>query len=296
MPSITIVGTGRMGSALALALDRASYQLDALIYRSTQAGSEIIERLSQTPELQNVSSGKEIDSDLLLITTQDTEIESVANKLGPVAVNTAVLHTSGSLSSDVLQNFKLQGNHTASMHPLVSISDPITGSEKFAGSYFCIEGDEIAVEAAAKLAHDLGGRTFSIPTSSKPLYHAAAVMASGHLTALIDTAISVFERCGVDREQAALILAPLITSTIDNLSSRPPEQALTGTFARLDRPAFFRHLHSLEAETDENTIDIYLDLALRSLEIVSRGNADAALLRRLRDEVSVAKRNRHSVK
>jgi predicted short-subunit dehydrogenase-like oxidoreductase (DUF2520 family) len=296
MPSITIVGTGRMGCALALALDRAGYQLDALIYRGTQPGSEIIDRFSQTPKLQNISSVKEIGSDLLLIATQDTEIESVANKFAPVVVNTTVLHTSGSLSSDVLQSFMLLGNHTASMHPLVSISDPITGSEKFAGSYFCIEGDKSGSDSVTMLAHDLGGKTFSIPTDFKPLYHAAAVMASGHLTALIDTAISVFERCGVDREQAALILAPLITSTIDNLSSRPPEQALTGTFARLDRPAFLRHLHSLEAETDENTVDIYLDLALRSLEIVSRGNADAALLRRLLDEVSIAKRNRHSVK
>ena len=88
------------------------------------------------------------------------------------------------------------------MHPLVSVSDAFLGAERFAGVYFCIEGEAAAVAAATSLAISLGGKAFSIPTDSKPLYHAAAVTASGHLVAVTDAASRCFQPAVLTRAAA----------------------------------------------------------------------------------------------
>ena len=69
---------------------------------------------------------------------------------------------------------------------------------------------------------------------SKALYHAAALTAAGHLTALIDLAMEMLVSCGLNRRAAQEVLMPLVESAVNNLKASPPEKALTGTFARGD--------------------------------------------------------------
>jgi predicted short-subunit dehydrogenase-like oxidoreductase (DUF2520 family) len=295
MPSVTIIGPGRLGSALALALAHVGYSVQQLVFRRSPPDIRLLAGFSVTPGVLDFASVKTIASDIVLITTQDTEIRSVAESIAG-KTSAVILHTSGSLSSDVLESLRLSGCEIGSLHPLVSISDPETGAEMFSGAYFCIEGDPKAKNGAEQIARELGGKTLSIPTASKPLYHAAAVMCSGHLVALIDAARSVLERSGVDSADSAAVLEPLISSTIDNLRSQTADEALTGPFARLDRPAFRRHLDALSALADENVLDIYLDLALRSLDIMRRSHREPAEVADFREEVYIAKTNRRVIK
>jgi predicted short-subunit dehydrogenase-like oxidoreductase (DUF2520 family) len=295
MPSVSIIGPGRLGSALALALARAGYDVQQLVFRRSPPGDRLLAGFNIKPGVLDFASVATIASDIVLITTQDTEIRSVAESIAG-KTSAVVLHTSGSLSSDILESLRLSGCEIGSLHPLLSISDPEAGAEMFSGAYFCIEGDEKARIAAGRIARDLGGKTLSIPTASKPLYHAAAVMCSGHLVALIDVARYVLERSGVDSADSASVLAPLISSTIDNLRSQSTAEALTGPFARLDRPAFRRHLDSLTALADENVLDIYLDLALHSLDIMRGSHRNSVEATDFREEVYIAKKNRRVIK
>ena len=100
-------------------------------------------------------------SQILLITTPDDVINSVAERLASLQkVMTAertVLHTSGALSSQELRSLVALGFHTGSLHPLVSVSDPTSGSRNFHGAFFCLEGDPVAVRIARRLVRELGG-------------------------------------------------------------------------------------------------------------------------------------------
>ena len=165
------------------------------------------------------------------------------------------------------------------------------GAENFNGIYFCVEGDKRAVEAARSIAEALGGKSFSIATEHKPLYHAAAVMSAGHVTALIDVAMSMLMECGVDRETARTILLPLVSSTIENLKTQLPEQALTGSFARADHAAIQRHLASLNGNVAKLALEVYSTLGLHSLELAQMKGAKAADVEKIRESISVAKRN-----
>ena len=264
MRSVSILGIGRAGGALALALDRADVPIGKLIYRSDPPTEKGLDR----QKLVLFDSIKSIESDVLLIATADQDIRSTAESLAQFSdLPSVVLHLSGSLSSDELSRLRVRNVAVGSMHPLVSISDAELGAERFPGAYFCVEGDSNAVASALRIVGLLGGQHFSIETSLKPLYHASAVMASGNVVALFDAAIEMLSKCGLDREQAHRILFPLLQSTVANLAERSTEQALTGPFVRGDSAALERHLAAFEGKIDDSIRSIYLDLAERSVRL-----------------------------
>jgi len=229
MKGISIIGPGRLGGAIALAIDRRGGRIESIVYRNRDSANKIREAIQHSePAFIPFEEVSSIDASIILITSADPEIAGIANVIAKfIRPGTIVLHTSGSLSSDVLINVKSAGGVTGSMHPLVSVSDAFLGAERFAGVYFCIEGEAEAAAAATSLAISLGGKAFSIPTHSKALYHAAAVTASGHLVAVTDVAIEMLSACGLDAAAGRETLLPLILSSVENLRTQAPAQALT---------------------------------------------------------------------
>ena len=99
-----------------------------------------------------------------------------------------------------------------------------------------------------EIVKTLGGKPFVVDRDKKALYHAAAVMACGHVTALIDLANTMMAKCGIEGEKASDILFPLIDSTIENIKKQGTAAALTGSFARADAGAVERHINVIERE------------------------------------------------
>jgi len=292
MHSVSIIGVGRIGGALAIALSRRDFVIDRLVSRDDSTLNRILPLLPSTVRAERPTADlTTIDSDIVILATADPDIEPVARALmRRLKPGRIVLHTSGSLSSEVLSPLTGAGHFTGSIHPLISISDAVTGAESFDGAYFCVEGDDRSVSAATAIAGSLGGRTFSIPTDRKTLYHASAVTACGHVTALIDIAFEMLSRCGMEKDTAQEILRPLIDSTIENLRSLPPRKALTGSFARLDSAAVERHISAISSEMSPDVLDVYLLLGKRSLELMSSNEADPEKVGKLLDLISIAKR------
>ena len=96
--------------------------------------------------------------------------------------------------------------------------------------------------------------------------------------------------CGVDRETARTILLPLVSSTIENLKTQLPEQALTGSFARADHAAIQRHLASLNGNVAKLALEVYSTLGLHSLELAQMKVAKAADVEKIRESIYEAKR------
>ena len=290
---ISIIGIGRLGGALALAFPKSGHIVENLVARRPGPAEHLSDLISPPPKILSPAEFGQITSDVILISTGDAEIQAVAESLAENLANRPfVFHTSGSLSSSVLMALAEKGFPTASLHPLVSVSDSQIGSERFADAYFCVEGRPDAVAAAEKLVADLGGKSFSIDSGAKALYHASAVTACGHLVALIDVALEMLIKCGVSEEMAKVILLPLIRSTVENLNEQSPAEALTGTFARADSGTFERHLEALIAAGSEDILKIYLQLAERSLDLADTRNIDQpAKSKDIRKRLSLAKKN-----
>jgi predicted short-subunit dehydrogenase-like oxidoreductase (DUF2520 family) len=293
MNEVTIIGAGKLGGALAIALSSKGFQIQNLVVRNTGKIEKVIPEITPSPNVLTSGELKKISSKIIFITTQDAEIKKIAEKLAGNlrSVQPIVFHCSGALSSEILQPLKALGCHTASFHPLVSISDPLLGVKRFKGAYFCVEGDTIAVRLAKKIADALEGKSFSIKTELKTLYHASAVTACGHLIALIDVALEMLQKCGLDKLKAQEILLPLIKSTVENLESQPLSEALTGPFARADRETFEKHLQAFENQIPPLAQYIYLSLAERSTYLAEKKLANLENLQKIRDKISLAKKN-----
>ncbi len=231
-----------------------------------------------------------LTSDLVFITTQDACIGPAAREAGPLIQSKPVIfHTSGAHSSSVLGDLAARGFATGSIHPLVSISRPDMGPERFRGAYFCVEGDEGAIGLGQTIVEDLGGRPFTVDTRFKTLYHAAAVTACGHLVALFDSAVEMMGKCGLSPEESREVLLPLVESTVDNLATQSPAEALTGTFARADVETLTRHLTALNENVSDDLLEIYLLLGERSLELAAKQGVSAERVEKMRAKVSIAK-------
>lgn len=274
-PTVSIIGSGRLGTALAMALAASHYEIEALVSRriaharraAALVGPATI-ALSEA-QLEDLPASK-----IILITTPDGEIVKTADRIASLQASPrgrTVLHTSGALAaSEVLAPLAAAGFATGSLHPLVSISEPQTGAGKLRGAFFCVEGDAAANRVARSIVRDLQGHSFHIASNSKPLYHAAAVMASGHVTAVVSLATDMLIQCGLDEKTARRVLLPLLESTVANLSISEPATALTGTFARGDLVTVRRHLQALSNERLTEALHAYKLLGRRSLDLAKK--------------------------
>ena len=281
--SVSIIGAGRLGTALAIALDKAGHSID-LIVASRAASAQRASKLSGGQALslsakqwrQALPKHREVleQSSLILIATPDDIIGSVANELaGALRFRTTpagkqvALHTSGALSSKVLAPLRQARIAVGSLHPLVSISEARGGAEWLTRAFFSVEGDAAATRLGKRIVQDLGSQAFTIATSAKPLYHAAALMASPNLTALIDIALEMLGRCGLNINQSQKVLLPLIGSTIDNLANADPARALTGTFKRGDVATVRKHVDAISSQKLFDALEAYVLLGRRSMKL-----------------------------
>ena len=292
-PTVSVIGAGRMGSALALALARCGYLIEAVIARRKSSARRASRLFSTSPLALSSAELDELpSSNILIITTPDDLINETAGRIASMTVDTSArrtaLHTSGALSSDELKSLRGAGFHTGSMHPLVAVSDARAGAESLRRAYFCIEGERQGVKTARRIVRDLGARSFSVNTKDKALYHAAAVTASGHMVALFDMAAEMLARCGLGARESRVILMPLVRSALDNLSEHEPARALTGTFARADVETVRRHLDAIRREKMSDALAAYILLGQRSLRLAKKGGANANLLKAIAESLAEA--------
>jgi predicted short-subunit dehydrogenase-like oxidoreductase (DUF2520 family) len=282
-PSISVIGAGRLGQALALALHQSDYSVVALVARHGRKAEKAAKLLATSRPVPMALAADELGklpaSDLILISTPDDSIAGIARELAATQSDgkTTVLHTSGALSSDVLKPMAAKGFQTGSLHPLVSVSEPVSGAAAFHNSFFCVEGSRQAQAQARKIVRDLGGKSFTIKAEKKVLYHAAAVMTSPHLTALFDVAVELLSACGLSRREAQKVFLPLLESTVNNLKTSTPAEALTGTFARGDIETVKRHLTALP----EPAREIYKLLGRHSLQLAKQNGLDPKQVARI---------------
>ena len=214
---VRIVGPGRAGTALALALTNAGWDVGPMLGR----GDDI--------------TGAAAGVDLLVLATPDSEITAVARQVEPDD-STVVAHLAGARGLEVLSPHARR----AALHPLVALPTPELGARRLVGGWFAVAGDPLAGEVVRALK----GRSFTVEDADRATYHAAAAIASNHLVALLGQVERLAEQVGVPF-QAYLDLA---TDTMANVAELGPRAALTGPAARGDEATIRRHLRALPAD------------------------------------------------
>ncbi len=266
---LSIIGAGRVGQTLGRLGREAGYEIVDVVCRSRRSALKAARFIGAgTP--QTASSKSRRPADVIFITTPDDRIGEATQLIldsTQQADRAVVLHASGAVSSEALAALRESGFVVGSCHPLQAFESPQQALTVIRQSYFCIEGDGGAVRAARSFVRRIGARSFEIPTDKKPLYHAAAVLAAGGITALLSVSFGALGRCGLNEAQARRVLLPLTKATLANVGAIGPRRALTGPARRGDVGTVRRNMEALAAN-DLQWLAIYRLLAAQGLRLI----------------------------
>jgi pantoate--beta-alanine ligase len=211
----TIVGRGRLGTALAAALTEAGLRVEGPLGRGANAAG----------------------ADAVLLCVPDGEIAAAAAHIPPGPL---LGHCSGALGLDVLGDREAFG-----LHPLMTVT--AAGAE-FAGAGCAVAGSTTrALAAAHALARCMGMRAVEIADQDRATYHAAASVASNFLVTLEAAAEQLAGTTGASRD----LLVPLVRATVENWAAQGPTGALTGPIARGDEATVRRQRDAVAARSPD---------------------------------------------
>ncbi len=160
--SVTIIGSGRVGSAVAARLRERGVAVE--------------------PE-----------ADLVVICVPDDAIADVA---AGVPVGPWLAHVSGATSLTALEPHERRG----SVHPLQTFTRA-RGPEQLDGAWAAVTAETDEARATGRwLAETLGLRPFDLDDAERPLYHAGAAIASNYLVTLHAVASDLFRAAGAPPE------------------------------------------------------------------------------------------------
>lgn len=281
MGVVGIVGAGRVGAGLALALTRVGREVRLISRRPVRVPAPLSLKVAPDGPDAEWVSGLEV----LFLAVPDDRIHPVAQQLWgtkSIGPGQTVLHCSGVLGQEALSALVPTRAALGSLHPLQTISDPEVAPERFKGAWAAVEGSPAAMEAAEDIARSLGMKPFRITAKQKILYHAGAVFASNYLVVVEAIAQRLLRHAGLSDEEAWAALSPLVRGTITNLLAADPRSALTGPVVRGDTDTILRHLGAL-------TIDdarLYQMLGRTALELARKNGMDDKTAQKVADALA----------
>lgn len=213
--SITIVGAGRVGSALARALSDAGVAVGPIVRRGEliPTGAPV---LFCVPDRAIAEAAAELDSSVI------------------------AGHCSASVPLDALGD-----RERFNVHPFLPV--PGVGTD-FTGAVCAIDASTPAGHAIGLgIARATGMRPVSVPASKRALYHAAGSMASNYLMTLEWAAEQMANVCGLTRGD----MRSMVNAAVDAWATRGFRDAIVGPVARGDETTVQRQRDAVAAMTPE---------------------------------------------
>lgn len=263
---VGIAGAGRVAQALGRLLYARGEPVAFVASRSIQHARDAAAFIGAGVKAVGYSELARL-AGRILVAVPDWAIEAVAALLA--LKSGIVLHTCGARGPEALQALAERGVSCGTIHPLQTISDPESGASALDGAAFAISGDAPALAWAERIARAANGRILRIPAGRRPLYHAAAVMASNYIAALLSAAQTLLVAADVDPEEALLALGPLARTSLENALQQGPAAALTGPIERGDVSTIAAHLAALK-DIPGPIPTLYRAAGLQTLELARK--------------------------
>jgi predicted short-subunit dehydrogenase-like oxidoreductase (DUF2520 family) len=264
--AVGVVGTGRVGSALGAALQRAGHRVVAasgVSEQSRRRADKLLPGVPLAPPQDVLAS-----ADLVLLTVPDDALPGLVEGLvatGSVRPGTLLVHTSGRHGYTVLDAATRVGALPLALHPAMTFVGTEVDVARLAGCSFGVTAPDPLRPIAEALVVEMGGEPEWIEEEARPLYHAALAYGSNYLVTLVAQAEDLLAAAG-GREPGRM-LGPLLGAALDN-ALRSGDLALTGPVARGDAGTVAAHLDVLRDRDPQ---------AARGYRAMGRLTADRAM-------------------
>jgi predicted short-subunit dehydrogenase-like oxidoreductase (DUF2520 family) len=295
LPTLGIIGAGRVGNTLARMLTARGYVVTAVHSQSRTSA----ERLADAVGAIVVDTPVEVveRSELIWLTVPDAAISAVCSHLASndqinhmeMLRGRALVHTSGAVPVSALLPAKSKGALIGGFHPIHPIAHAI---DLPPGVTFGLEADREPLRGwllGIVLALE-GNPLWLRANTDRARYHASAVLVSNYLVTLFAEGLALLSRYTLDEEGAKLALLSLAEGALDNLHQARPADALTGPIVRGDAETVSAHLDTLQ-RLDPELAELYRLLGLRTLKLAAARGLPAASLAKLKGILNHANDN-----
>lgn len=266
---IGFVGAGKVGFSLGKYFSVNNVKLSGYYsknYNSAERAAEFTNSKAYDI-LENIV----IESDALFITTPDDEIKKIWQSIKNIKIkDKLIIHTSGSLSSNIFSDIKSKGAFGYSVHPMFPFSDKYNTYKQLNSAYFSIEGEKRYLYTLKSFIEKLGNTVFIIDADRKALYHLANVMVSNMVLSIIGIGENYLCECGVDKGMAIKALYPLICANIHNIKDNGILNSLTGPIERGDLETIKKHFEVMP----KKHFELYKELSKELLYLAVEKNKE----------------------
>jgi predicted short-subunit dehydrogenase-like oxidoreductase (DUF2520 family) len=260
---VGVIGAGRVGAVLGAALARAGHEIVAISAVSRDSLRRA-ERLLPEVAIKPPPEVVEI-ADFVLLAVPDDTLRGLVSGLASTDAwrsGQLVAHTSGATGISVLDPAAARGVLPLALHPVMTFAGRPEDLNRLSGATFGVTAPDELRPVAEALVVEIGAEPVWVPELARPLYHAALTVGANHLVTVVNDALDLLGRAGV--ENPARLLAPLSSAALDN-ALRLGDAALTGPVSRGDVATVRTHLATLAKEAPE-TVGAYVAMAQRTAE------------------------------
>ena len=278
-----IIGAGMVGTAIGFLLKKAGHHITAFADLSA-AHLKRAELYTGATGFHDLSQAVNL-ADCLLITTPDDYIEPVCAEIvsHSFVKGKKVFHMSGAGGLDLLESAARAGASVASIHPLQSFSSIDGAIQSIPGSYFGVTASAGVKKLSADIVRDLQGIPIYISSEQKPLYHAAACIASNYLVSLMSVVESIYLSIGFSQTDARKAYLPLVYGSLKNIEKQGCASALTGPIARGDSGTIQKHVKAMACRLPDFS-SLYADIGKVAVKLAcEKGTLNPAQAKTITD-------------
>jgi len=260
---VGVVGAGRVGAVLGAALARVGHEVvavSAVSRDSVRRAERLLPGVAILPPQEVVSA-----AEFVLLAVPDDALRPLVSGLATTDAwqpGQLAAHTSGAVGIGVFDPAAARGVLPLALHPVMTFAGRPEDLDRLAGAAFGVTAPDELRPVAEALVVEIGGEPVWVPELARPLYHAALTVGANHLTTLVNDAVDLLDRAGI--EYPARLLGPLLSAALDN-ALRLGDAALTGPVSRGDVATVATHLATLSDEAPD-VVASYVAMTRRTAE------------------------------
>jgi predicted short-subunit dehydrogenase-like oxidoreductase (DUF2520 family) len=267
---VAVIGPGRVGTLLTVALARAGWRPVAIAGGDAAARDHVASLVAGCRPHETSPAAVE-GADLVVVATPDDAVAEVVTDLAradALREGQRLVHVSGSQGLAPLRRAALAGAAVAACHPAMTVPTGAEDPDLLVGTAWAVTATPADLSWARDLVVDLGGDPHEVPDDVRGLYHAGLSVGSNAVGAAVVVARQLLLAARLD--DPAAFLGPLVERSVAN-ALRDGASALTGPVVRGDGGTIASHLAALESDVPD------LLLAYRDLTRVLLGRVRASL-------------------
>lgn len=259
----SIIGAGKVGLSLALALHKKDLLDWIYDIRDINSFGRELDLLKE--KLINSYNSISNIPEIVFLTVPDDKIELALDEFlntKPDLNGKLIVHTAGSMNSDILKNARIQSALTASAHPYQTFIKP--QPELFQGISWAVESKD-KIQNLIEIIKSLGSNPYQLPPEiahDKVVYHASAVVASNYIHGLMELSKNMADLAGIPAKD---FIKPIVETSIENNMKATQDIPITGPMVRGDISAIERQIDSLK---NTKFLKPFLYYSLGTLEVV----------------------------